>query len=65
MKFSHSGGGYRVEVSALDHLVYIRDPKDPHGPVLAVTPQASAGLPDARGWGRRRRSGPGTSGRPP
>ncbi|MEE1820968.1 DUF397 domain-containing protein [Streptomyces sp. BE20] len=41
VKSSHSGGGGNcVEVAAVDHLRYIRDSKDPHGPVLAVTPEA-------------------------
>jgi Domain of unknown function (DUF397) len=40
-KSSHSGngGGNCVEVARnLPHVVAVRDSKDPHGPVLALTP---------------------------
>ncbi|MFD9062318.1 DUF397 domain-containing protein [Kitasatospora purpeofusca] len=45
VKSSHSGGGGNcVEVAVSGRLYYIRDSKDPHGPTLAVTPQAYAEL---------------------
>ncbi|MFB7476024.1 DUF397 domain-containing protein [Kitasatospora sp. NPDC056184] len=41
----HSGGrGDCLEVAEASHLRHIRDSKDPHGPVLAVTAQAFAEL---------------------
>jgi Domain of unknown function (DUF397) len=37
--YSGNGGGDCVEVARnLPHAVAVRDSKDPHGPVLAVTP---------------------------
>ncbi|MFE7525314.1 DUF397 domain-containing protein [Kitasatospora sp. NPDC057542] len=52
VKSSHSGGGGNcVEVAPVDHLVYIRDSKDPYGPVLAVTPQAYVGFLTATATG--------------
>jgi Domain of unknown function (DUF397) len=40
-KSSYSGnnGGNCVEVRAADHLIAIRDCKDPHGPILVFDPK--------------------------
>ncbi|MFF2618841.1 DUF397 domain-containing protein [Kitasatospora sp. NPDC058046] len=52
VKSSHSGGGGNcVEVAAVDHLRYIRDSKDPRGPVLGVTSQAYAAFLTAAATG--------------
>jgi hypothetical protein len=43
-KSSHSESGNCVEVANQDESVFIRDSKDPDGPVLCVSPSAWRGL---------------------
>jgi hypothetical protein len=38
--YSGSNGGECVEVAGLPGVVAVRDSKDPHGPVLLMTPKA-------------------------
>ena len=39
-----SANGQCVEVAAFDSQIAVRDSKDPHGPVLTVTPDGWASL---------------------
>ncbi|GAA2418713.1 DUF397 domain-containing protein [Actinomadura vinacea] len=46
-KSAHSGGnGNCVEVAQVDKITALRDSKDPHGPVLAFSPQGMRSLLD-------------------
>ena len=37
--YSGSNGGNCIQVAATFHAIAVRDSKDPHGPVLAFSPQ--------------------------